>query len=413
VHGTTNTDKLWTPTRHEPVTTRPWDETAALNVARDIVRNTLQRFDEERMWPRHPEDLIPSFEAGAPCFELYAGAAGVVVGLSRLAALDADIDVARFARTVYQRARSQTDSMQPSHNSYLLGIAGPALIAAAYGGESDAYDFVYQDALGAIGSTGHEIFAGSPGFIHAARFLYERTRLARWHELLERLAEDVVNSLEVYPVGTHLWTQNLYGMIWSSYLGAAHGFAGNAHAVLASRELVGTIDYVTFERKVVETAVSLAIREGKYVNWPGRYGFEPLPNRSEYEQRLQWCHGAPGFVISLDVVSSGTHSELDGLLLGAGELTWMAGPPRDDASICHGAAGNGWAFLKLYRRTRNPAWLQRARAFAMHAIETIRKRREKQDEAWFSFWTGDLGTACYLLSCVELDDRLPLIDYLP
>jgi hypothetical protein len=30
-------------------------------------------------------------------------------------------------------------------------------------------------------------------------------------------------------------------------------------------------------------------------------------------------------------------------------------------------AGNGYAFLELYRRTKDPMWFERARAFAMTA----------------------------------------------
>ena len=32
--------------------------------------------------------------------------------------------------------------------------------------------------------------------------------------------------------------------------------------------------------------------------------------------------------------------------------------------VDHGTGGNGYAFLKLYRRTGNTMWLERARAFA-------------------------------------------------
>jgi hypothetical protein len=37
------------------------------------------------------------------------------------------------------------------------------------------------------------------------------------------------------------------------------------------------------------------------------------------------------------------------LALGGGELTWRAGPLRKGAGLCHGTAGNGFAFLRLHR----------------------------------------------------------------
>ena len=94
---------------------------------------------------------------------------------------------------------------------------------------------------------------------------------------------------------------------------------------------------------------------------------------------------------------------LTDLLVAGGELTWHAGPLRKGGSLCHGTAGNGWAFLKLWKRTGDDRWLARARAFAMHALEQI-------DGARFSLWTGDLGIALYLQACLDRDDRFPTID---
>jgi hypothetical protein len=92
------------------------------------------------------------------------------------------------------------------------------------------------------------------------------------------------------------------------------------------------------------------------------------------------------------------------LLLAAGELVWEAGPIRGNAGLCHGTAGNGWAFLKLNRRTRDGKWLARARRFAMHAIEQRTGER--------GLWNGDLGLALYLRACIDADERWPLLDVL-
>ena len=45
--------------------------------------------------------------------------------------------------------------------------------------------------------------------------------------------------------------------------------------------------------------------------------------------------------------------ELEELLLAGGELTWAAGPLAKGSNLCHGTGGNGYAFLKLSRRTRD------------------------------------------------------------
>ena len=64
--------------------------------------------------------------------------------------------------------------------------------------------------------------------------------------------------------------------------------------------------------------------------------------------------------------------EFDALLLDAGRFTWTAGPLTKGSNLCHGTGGNGYAFLKLYRRTNDPVWLDRARQFAMTAIVQYR-----------------------------------------
>ena len=61
----------------------------------------------------------------------------------------------------------------------------------------------------------------------------------------------------------------------------------------------------------------------------------------------------------------------------ARELTWRAGPHGEEKGpgICHGTAGNGYAFLKTFERTGDELWLERARRFAVHALEQVARRR--------------------------------------
>ena len=54
--------------------------------------------------------------------------------------------------------------------------------------------------------------------------------------------------------------------------------------------------------------------------------------------------------------------QLDSLLSAGGELTWMAGPLRKAANLCHGTSGNGFALLKLLTSTGDEIWLPRAGA---------------------------------------------------
>ena len=123
----------------------------------------------------------------------------------------------------------------------------------------------------------------------------------------------------------------------------------------------------------------------------------------------QHCHGAPGMATNFADARFAT-LEFDVLPLDAGRFTWAAGPLTKGSNLCHGTGGNGYAFLKLYRRTNDPMWLDRARQFAMTAIVQYRGAKLVVSRGRFSLWTGDVGLAIYLWDCITGKPRFPTID---
>jgi lantibiotic modifying enzyme len=117
---------------------------------------------------------------------------------------------------------------------------------------------------------------------------------------------------------------------------------------------------------------------------------------------LQWCHGAPGII-----ATASDYLDEDLLVAGA-ELIWDAGPPKIDekgAGICHGTAGNGYALLKTFERTGDERWLERARAFAMHALAQV-----DQLPSRYSLFTGGIGAAIFAADCIDTQARFPIVD---
>ena len=125
----------------------------------------------------------------------------------------------------------------------------------------------------------------------------------------------------------------------------------------------------------------------------------------------QYCHGAPGMVTTFADAPFST-PELEALLLGGGELVWNAGPLVKGSNLCHGTGGNGYALLKLYKRTGDTVWLERARAFAMAAIDQVRGARAAFGRGRYSLWTGDPGLAVYLWHCISGEPQFPTVDTL-
>jgi Lanthionine synthetase C-like protein len=147
-----------------------------------------------------------------------------------------------------------------------------------------------------------------------------------------------------------------------------------------------------------------AVTEDGLVNWPPRPRPE-LPG-PDGQSRLQWCAGAPGIVI-------GAAPYLDeGLLLAGAELTWRAGPHslEKGPGICHGTAGNGYAFLKVFDRTGDEVWLDRARRFAVHALDQVRRLRAERGRGRYSLWTGDIGAALFAADCLDSKTSYPVVD---
>jgi hypothetical protein len=147
-----------------------------------------------------------------------------------------------------------------------------------------------------------------------------------------------------------------------------------------------------------------AVREGGLANWPPRPRPE-LPG-PDGQIRVQWCAGSPGIVV-------GAADYLDEeLLLEGAKLPWHTGPPglEKGPSICHGTAGNGYAFLKAFARTGEERWLDRARRFAMHALGQVERLRAERGRGRYSLWTGDLGVALYVADCVEARSAYPIVD---
>ena len=336
------------PERHEPLVRTPWNERLARFSIRDIVDEVVE--------------VGPPDEEGEYAGSLYEGVAG--------------------ERWALEQLGEEVDwPWRSGHGAGLLdGDVGVALASA----DRDRFRAA---APASIDDPWNDLGAGAAGVLVAARLL-EDDDVAR--AAIGRLWATWSFDSKVRAC---VWTQQWDGRS-EQFLGFAHGLAGNAYALLSTIRLQGSTHQTELLQRVVEALERTALREDGLVNWL------PTVGSDGSDVRVQWCHGSPGVVCAL--AGAPSQPRLDALLLAAGELTWEAGPVRGASGLCHATAGNGWAFLKLHRRTRDPKWLGRARRFAMHAIEQRTGQR--------GLWSGDLGLALYLRACIEADDRWPLLD---
>jgi len=240
-----------------------------------------------------------------------------------------------------------------------------------------------------------EVMWGSPGTMLAAAALHELTGEATWVDLWN---ESAAWLRDQWDPQTGLWTQHLYGLV-EQFIGPAHGFAGCVLAL--SRDADDEV-----HRRAAETTARYAVEEDGLANWPPTAGMR-LDANGDGQIRTQWCHGAPGVVASLARIAP-DDDEHGRLLRAGGELTWRAGPLSKGSNLCHGTAGNGYAFLALFGRTGDELWLERARAFAMHSVAQVARARTELGRGRHTLWTGDPGTALYLADCVAGGGTVPL-----
>jgi hypothetical protein len=364
---------LFQPEAHEVLADQAWSTERVRAAIASIVADAESAFDDG--WPMHPLD--EDDDVSAPRLRtVYLGGAGVVDALYRLARRGF-VELRRDYVPYLERSLEAPPDFpdEDTERSLWMGETGIRLVLQRLAPSRATLERLSELIAANERDERCELMWGSPGTILAGR----------------ELGLDVTASIE-WLLGRRdtegLWTQELYGRSIRC-LGPAHGFAG---CVLALGDAAG----------VSETLQSFAVEEDGLVNWLPYAGMRRLDAHRDGQIRTQWCHGAPGIVATL----AQTLDEEPAVA--GGELTWRAGPLKKGAGLCHGTAGNGYAFLALLARTGNERWLARARAFAMHAARQVDRSRSDYGRGRYTLWTGDLGTALYLADCTIGGGTLPL-----
>jgi hypothetical protein len=337
--------------------------------------------------------------AEPPLRDLYVGAAGVIWALDSLRRggfADVGIDLSAAALRTLELFRARPDyagwagdDFEPPSRpeaSLFMGEAGILLVAWRTSPAGELADALHRRVRENAGNEAVEVMWGSPGTMLAARAMQEWTGESRWSEAWRESADRLLADRDEEG----LWTSRLYGSQFRS-LTTPHGFAGIAQALRLGGESLPDVGEIARRTVVVEDGL---------VNWPPRADTGTLAG-NDGQVRLQWCSGAPGMIASLA-------DELDeDLLLGGAELVWQAGPFGDEkgAGICHGTAGNGFALLKTFARTGDELWLERARRFAVHALEQAERLPPR-----YALFTGGVGAALFAARCLETRVDFPVLD---
>jgi hypothetical protein len=397
---------LFRPEAFEPLTETSWNAERVRRAIREIV---AEHDDALRgpslLWRAHDWD---SWHATSPMKSLYVGAAGVIwalAALGRRGHAETRLDLAALAARTLELNRMRPDYMkgmklpEPRESSLLCGEAGIVLVTWQLSGDGELADTLLGHVRANASNQADELMWGAPGSLLAARAMLDATGEDQWADAWRESAEALWARRE--PGG--LWLQRLYGQELRG-LTPPHGMTGNVLALLQGGPLLAEDRRKTLEKDSAKVLADAAVVEGGLANWPPR----PRPDLPglDGQIRVQWCAGAPGIVIS-----ASTYLDEELLLAGA-ELTWRAGPPgmEKGACLCHGTAGNGYTFLKAFERTGDERWLERARLFAVHALEQVTRARATLGRGRYSLWTGDIGAALFAADCLDSRSAYPVVD---
>lgn len=398
---------LFDKTRHETLSTSRWCDDIVLNEISFISADIEQSLTAEACWPTHPLDA-ESYSRAGPLWCAYAGAAGTVHAMQLLRAYGYLVqDLSDLLPIIYQSYLKLPDvSLQSGLQLGEIGILLPALLADPLNKALETRLVLCMEAT--LPLPLYEITSGQSGMMHAALALYRSTGKPIWKELYIKGANALLENwlFDIESKQWH-WDSQIFG-VKRRYYGACHGVAGNANILLQGIDLLDTDYSELIVSRTVDTLQVSAVQYANNANW--LHFANPPVNK----MLVQWCHGAAGIVTAMarTPISSSDYSlQLDDLLRKAGELVWQAGPLQKGSNICHGTSGNGYAFLYLYRRWGDSIWLERARAFAMHAIKQSHSARLLYGQGRYGLWTGDAGLALYLHHCLlPQDAAIPGLD---
>lgn len=393
---------LYRPDAFEPLTDEPWREERVRRSIREIVADTDGALRGPKLlWRANEWDC---WHATSPMKQLYVGGAGVLWGLDALRRrghADTTLDLADLAVRNLERFYERPDYIdwklpEPRDSALFLGEAGIVLVACRLAPSRELSDRLHALVRANVENPAEEVFWGAPGTLMAARAMLAWTGEERWQEAWDETAEALLERRGA----DGLWVQRLYGQEFA-ILTPPHGLVGIVQALvpLLDRKRRRALQHDT--GSILERT---AVVEDGAANWPPR----PRPELQgpDGQIRVQWCAGAPGIVI-------GAAEYLDEELVRAGaELAWLAGPHRMEkgACICHGTAGNGYAFLKAFARTGDELWLDRARRFAVHALEQVERARAEAGRGRYSLFTGDIGAALFAADCLDSKTGYPIFD---
>jgi hypothetical protein len=223
---------------------------------------------------------------------------------------------------------------------------------------------------------------GRAGTLYLLRLM--RLSVLEHKQELEAAIREVIKAIMAAGGGCGDWEWH-----GKKYFGAVHGTVGIVTQVALSLPFSSAPQTdplrhdQTFDAEAVLNALqpilaSVLELQDKNGNWPSRAG-------SERDELVQFCHGAPGVVISLQALHDrklflGLKQRMESAVKRGRDVIWERGMLTKEPCLCHGITGNAMAFGGVSGEGETEA-ARREHFLAYTTREMIRKG---QREGWYA-----------------------------
>ncbi|XP_053659362.1 lanC-like protein 3 homolog [Anopheles marshallii] len=358
--------------------------------------------------------------------DIYVGIAGIAFMFWKLSLSSETRDMypcLELATKYIGEAKRQTLRKKQSSKEYVAFLCGDSGIAAVSAVishdlknitdmENDVKMFLkgYPACSSTSGYDADEVLVGRAGFLHGAYWLNQTIASKPIkNEMITTIAQVLMNRGRRIAAALQIAAPLMYEYNEKTYLGAAHGICAILHALLESpwfeRDANGKFCVPTSDLSDIKSTIDYILTlQSNNGNFPTRLDSNRM--------LVHWCHGCAG-AIYLFAKAFLTFKEEKYLQCcrRCSDTIWRQGLLRKGPGICHGVAGNGYAFLLMYRLTGEKCYLYRAAKFAEFLNSTLFAEQLLAPDRAYSLYEGLAGTVCFLVDLLDpLNSSFPFMD---
>ncbi|XP_076879392.1 glutathione S-transferase LANCL1 [Brachyhypopomus gauderio] len=288
--------------------------------------------------------------------------------------------------------------------TFLCGDAGPLAVAAVVYHRlqrtQEAEECIsrllqlHKSVVKGSGSLPDELLYGRVGYLSALVFVnqqFEQEKIPM--QYIQQICDAVLVSGQTLAQRMRMEDQTplMYEWYQEQYVGAAHGLSGIYYFLMQPGFVSDEGWVLSLVKPSVDYVCHLKFPSGNYPPCVG----------DARDLLVHWCHGSPGVIYMLLQAYRvfGIQQYLEDAVR-CGEVIWQRGLLKKGYGLCHGAAGNAYAFLALHKATRDPRHLYRACMFADWCMN-YGKHGCRTPDTPFSLFEGMAGTIYFLADLLQ------------